>query len=145
MAKYAGYETMLNWGDGEVSEGFLPVAYVTNISGPGLALDVEDVTSHDQTTAWEEVVATILRSGEVSIDLIFDPADDTQDFTATLALGTQLEARGAATNFQIVFSDTGTTEWTFPANVVGWEPSAPVDGALTLAGKLKITGAPTLE
>lgn len=145
MAKYAGYETMLNWGDGEVSEAFLPVSYVTNISGPGLSLDVEDVTSHDQTTAWEEVVPTILRSGEISIDLIFDPADDTQDFTAALAMGSQLEARGVATNWQIVFPNHAThTTWTFAAHVTGWEPSAPVDGALTIAAKMKITGLPTL-
>jgi hypothetical protein len=102
MAKQAAYGTMLNWGDGGGTEAFAPVAYVTNIGGPGLALDVEDVTSHDQATAWEEVVPTILRSGEVSIDLVFDPADDTQDFTETLALGSQMEARGTATNFQIV-------------------------------------------
>jgi predicted secreted protein len=143
MAKQAAYGTMLNWGDGGGTEAFAPVAYVTNIGGPGLALDTEDVTSHDQATAWEEVVPTILRSGEVSIDLVFDPADDTQDFTETLALGSQMEARGTATNFQIVFPDT--TTWTFAANVTGWEPSAPVDGALTVAGKLKITGQPTLE
>jgi len=143
MAKYAGYDTLFGIGDGEVSEAFTTLAYVTNISGPGLALDVEDVTSHDQATAWEEVVATILRSGEVSIDLVFDPADDTQDFTATLAMGTLLEARGAATNFNIIFPDD--TEWVFPAFVTGWEPSAPVDGALTLAAKVKISGEPTLE
>ena len=125
MSKYGAYGTMFNWGDGGGTEAFAPVAYVTNIGGPGLSLDTEDVTSHDQATAWEEVVVTILRSGEVSLDLVFDPADDTQDFTEALAMGSQLEARGAATNFQIVFSDTGTTTWTFAAHVTGWEPSAP--------------------
>ena len=146
MSKYAGYGTLFNFGDGVGgNETFAPISYVTNLGGPGLSLDTEDVTSHDQATAWEEVVPTILRSGEVSLDLVFDPADDTQDFTEALALGSQLEARGAATNWKIIWPNHAThTEWIFPAHVTGWEPSAPVDGALTIAAKLKISGAPTL-
>ena len=143
MTKYAAYDTLFGIGDGGAPEAFTTLAYVTNISGPGLAADTEDVTSHDQATAWEEHVVTLLRSGEVSIDLVFDPADDTQDFTAALAMGTQLEARSTITNFNMIFPDD--TEWIFPAFVTGWEPSAPVDGALTLAAKVKISGAPTLE
>jgi hypothetical protein len=146
MTKIAAYGTQFLVGDGGgLGELFTPVAYVTNVGGPGMSLDTEDVTSHEQATAWEEVVVTILRSGEVSLDLVFDPADDTQDFTEVDALGSKLEARAAAQNFQIIFPDAGTTTWTFAANVTGWEPSAPVDGALTVAAKLKLTGAPTLE
>jgi hypothetical protein len=146
MAKYGAYETLFEIGDGATpTEGFTTLAYVTALSGPGLSLDVEDVTSHDQATAWEEVVPTILRSGEVSIDLVFDPADNTQDFTEALAMGSLMEARGTATNFRITFPNHAThTKWLFAANVTGWEPSAPVDGALTLAAKVKITGLPTL-
>jgi hypothetical protein len=50
--------------DGAAAPNYNLVANVTNIGGPSLALDVEDVTSHESTGGWEEVVATILRTGE---------------------------------------------------------------------------------
>ena len=48
--KFAGYGIALKKGGTEY-------ANVKSISGPGLSLDTEDVTSHDSTAAWEEVVA----------------------------------------------------------------------------------------
>ena len=48
--------------------GATEIAKVTNTSGPSLSLDTEDVTSHDSTDGWEEVVATILRSGTITLD-----------------------------------------------------------------------------
>lgn len=116
-----------------------PVAYISNISGPGLSADTEDVTTHDSTGAWEEHVVTILRTGEVSLDIVYDPAESTHDAsTGLLAL---LETR-LPVGFEIVFPNT--TAWAFAAFVTGFEPSMPHDGALTAAVKLKITGAPIL-
>ena len=70
MAKYAAFGAHLLRIAAEV-------ANVKSISGPGLSLDVEDVTSHDSTEAWEEVVATILRTGEISVDIVYDPNNAT--------------------------------------------------------------------
>ena len=117
------------------------VAQVTNISGPGLGLDTEDVTTHDSTAAWEEVVGTILRSGEISLDLVFDPADDTQD--AVLGLVYRLEDK-VYSFFKLIFSDAASTEWESEGYVIGFEPSASVGGALTGVAKIKITGQPLL-
>ena len=61
MTKYAAYGTALTKGAYPGTE----VAQVTSISGPGISLDTVDVTEHDGD-GWEEVVATILRSGEVT-------------------------------------------------------------------------------
>ena len=135
MSKYAGYGTVLE------REG-TPIVQVTNISGPGLSLDVEDVTTHDSIGAWEEVVATILRSGEVSMDIVYDPAAATHK-NAAGGLLADLVARTAVT-YTLIFSDAATTEWEFEAFVVGFEPDAPHDGALTASVTMKLTGQPTL-
>jgi len=115
------------------------VAQVTNISGPGLAVDTEDVTTHDQATAFEEVVATIIRSGEVSLDIVYDPAGATHD--AGTGLVYRMEDK-IYSFFKLIFPDT--TEWEFSGYVTGFEPSDPVGGALTAAVKAKITGQPLL-
>ena len=133
MTKYAAFGTLLK-------RGGTTIANVTNISGPGLSLDTEDVTSMESTGAWEEVVATILRSGEISVDLAWDPAAATHKNSAGGMLN-DMTIR-TATTYSIVFP--GSVTWSFTAYVTGWEPAAPVDGALTVAAKLKITGQPTL-
>ena len=122
---------------GGLAEVFTTIAQVRNISGPGMSLDVEDVTTHDSTGAWEEVVATVLRSGEITLDIVWDPA------SATHGWGTGLLAvmpRRATRNFQVIFPDTGATTWSFAAEVVSFEPDAPHDGALTASVTLKLTG-----
>ena len=137
MAKYDAYGCQL-------LKGAVVYANVTNISGPGLSLDTVDVTSHDSTAAWEEVVGTILRSGEITMDIVYDPGDATHS-TAANGLLTDLVARTQIDTFHLIFSDTpATTDWTFKAFVTGFEPSAPVDGALTAVVKFKLTGQPTL-
>jgi predicted secreted protein len=115
------------------------VAYIQSISGPGLALDTEDVTTHDSANAWEEMVATILRSGELSLDIVYDPNAATH--AASAGLSGLLDDR-IQVGFSVVFP--GSVTWAFAAYVAGFEPSAPHDGALTAAVKLKLTGAPIL-
>ena len=110
------------------------IAKVKSLSGPALSADTEDVTSHDSTNAWEEVVVTILRSGELSLDLVYDPADDTHDATAGNGLLSRYENK-TMTNFAMIFPDTGTTTWYFNGFVTGFEPDAPHDGALTASAK----------
>lgn len=118
------------------------IAGVTNISGPGLSLDTEDVTSHDTANYWEEVVGTKLRSGEVSLDLVYDPADATHKYAAGGLLH-DLGSR-ASVAYKLIFPDDAATTWEFSALVVGFEPTGAVGGALTATARLKITGEPTL-
>jgi len=131
MTKFAAFGTALLMDGTEI-------AAVTNIGGPGLSLDTIDVTSHDQTSAWEEMAVTILRQGEMTLDLVFDPAETTHaDLLANLV------GRGYE-SFELQFPDSAYTEWTFNAYVIGFEPSMAVDGALTASCTLKITGVPVL-
>jgi predicted secreted protein len=135
MAKYAAYGTVLN-------RGGVPIANVQSISGPGLTLDTEDVTTHDSSSAWEEVVATILRSGEITLDIVYDPNAATHKY-ASGGLLYDMVLR-TATAYTLVFPSSGTVTWSFNAFVTGFEPSAPHDGALTASVTMKLTGAPTL-
>ena len=115
------------------------VAAVTNLSGPGLGVDTEDVTTHDSTAAFEENVATIIRSGELSMDIVYDPANATHDPATGLVY--RLEDK-IYSFFKLIFTDD--TEWEFSGYVTGFEPSGPVGGALTAAVKIKPTGQPLL-
>jgi hypothetical protein len=115
------------------------VAYVQSMGGPGLALDTEDVTTHDQATAWEETVGTVLRSGEISLDLVYDPNETTH--AATSGLIARLKNKTFAA-FQVVFP--GPYTWSFLGYATGFEPSEPHDEALTATATIKISGQPTL-
>ena len=126
---------------GGAAEVFTTIAAVTSIGGPGLGLDTEDVTTHDSTAAWEDVVPTVLRSGEISLDLVFDPTAATQNTSAGLAFKLENKLK---TNFKLVFPDTASTTWEFSGYVTGLEPDSPVDGALTATAKIKIDGQLTL-
>ena len=136
MTKYAAFGIALQRAGTEI-------VGVTNISGPGLSLDTEDVTSHDSTEGWEEVVATILRSGEITLDIVYDPATATHK-NLVGGLLYDLAQRTKVTTYTLVFPDA--TTWTFANGVyvTGFEPTGPVGGALTATVRLKITGKPTL-
>lgn len=138
---FSGYQTLLKIGDGGGTEAFTTIAEVTKIGGPKFKLDTKDVTSHSSTGAWREFIPTLLDAGEVSIDGNFIPTNATQSQTSGLLKDMKNRTKR---NFQIVLSDTGGTTWSFAAFVTGFEVSAPVDGELSFAATLKITGAPTL-
>lgn len=136
MTKYAAWGTAL-------MRGAVEIAQVTNISGPGVSLDTVDVTEHDSATAWEEVVPTILRSGEITVDIVYDPNAATHK-NASGGLLYDLTTR-TATTYSIVFPTTPAATWTFTnCYVTAFEPSMPVDGALTASVTLKPTGAITI-
>jgi predicted secreted protein len=135
MAKMSAFGTLLK-------RGSTTIAQVQSISGPGLALDTDDVTSHDSTGGWEEVVGTVLRSGEISLDLVYDPNAATHK-NAAGGLIADLVSRTAQT-YNLVFPSSPAVTWTFTALVTGFEPDAPHDGALTATATMKVTGQPTL-
>lgn len=139
MAKYDAFGTQLYRG---TSGGGTLVAQVSSFSGPGLSADTIDVTNHASTNAWEEFVVGILRSGELSMEIVYDPANATHA-NAGSGLLADFVSR-ASTTWTFVFPDAAATEWSFTAFVTGFEPDAAHDGALTAAVTLKPTGDFTL-
>jgi predicted secreted protein len=127
--------------DTTAGAAFVEVAAVKSIVGPGLKLDTVDVTTHDSTLAWEESVGTILREGEVKLELVYDPADDTHDGTAVGGLAYCLKNK-LLKHFKVTFPDA--TAWTFPGYVAAFESSAPHDKDLTATVSIRIAGAPVI-
>lgn len=119
------------------------VAQVISIGGPSLSLDTYDVTCHDSTDAFEQVVGGVLRSGELALGIVYDPAEDTHDATAGAGILSRLEEK-IETNFSLVFPDAGSTTWAFNGLITGFESDAPHDGALSAAVTIKVDGSPTL-
>jgi len=129
MTKYSAFGTALLVDGSEIAQ-------VTTISGPGITADTVDVTTHDSADGWEEVTVTILRSGELTLELVYDPTEH----TGLLALLESTEPE----EFELQFPDSANTAFAFDAYVTNFEPSAPVDGALTATMTIKITGVPDL-
>lgn len=117
------------------------IAAVTSLGGPGLSVETQDVTTHDQAVAWEEVIATIVRSGEVTLEIVYDPAGATH-YASVGGAVYKLQNR-QYTWFDLIFFST--YNWTFSGYVTGFTPGAPVEGALTASVIIKIIGAPVLE
>lgn len=135
--RYAAFGTVLQRGDGATPvEAFASIAGVVNISGPQLGLDTVDASAHDSPDAWEQKVATLKRTGNVTFDLRWDPGDATYG----LLFG-DLDAR-TTSNFKLIFPDTGLEEWAFEAYVTQLGPTAPHDGVLGMSVQLTVTGEP---
>jgi predicted secreted protein len=118
------------------------VANVTSIRGPGLRVDTADVSAHDSPSAFEEAVAGIIRSGEVTLDINFEPDDVTHDETSG-GLASDLKAR-TSQSWAIEYPTSPATFITFTAFVTGLEPAAPFDDKISATVTLKPTGVVTV-
>jgi hypothetical protein len=137
------FGVILEMGDGEDPEVFTEIAGVSSLSGPSLSVDTEDVTAHDSPGGYEEAVATIIRTGEVSMELFFDPGEASHD-----ALKAVMFSR-LPRNFVLYFPDHPTkasrTRWSFSAFVTALSPTFEVSGAIGASVTLKLHGQPTLQ
>ncbi len=136
-AATSSFGTFIKVGDGATSETFTTIAEVKDISGPSASLDTEEVTNHSSPSGWDEHVATILRGGDVTFDLNYLPTAATQN--ASTGLTADKNAR-TLRNFELVFTDSSTTTYSFAAFVKGVSPSAPVSGSLSASVTLGISG-----
>lgn len=120
-------------------DAYVDIAHISTINGPGFSLDTEDATTHDSEDGWEEVVATVLRTGEVGLELEFDP--EAASHTALLDSMVSKELG----EYKLVFPNMTTTCWGFKAFVTSFNPSAPHSGKITASATLKISGKPNLS
>jgi len=135
----AAFGTLMQIGDGAGPENFTTIAEVKDITPPPLTRDTVDVTHHTSAGGWEQVVATIKRSGVLTFEANWIPSHATQSFAAGLGLDFN---NGTLRNFKIVFP-TGNS-WILPGLVVGFNPAATVGGVLGLSISIKVSGQPTL-
>lgn len=139
MTKYAGTGIDLQMDDGQGTK--TSIGQLRDVTGPSLGKNTEDVTTHGSSGNWREIVSTIKTQGEVTFTIVYDPTDSTHD--ASDGLLSVLDSNESR-EFDLIFPDDSNTTWTFTAEVTGFEPSGPVDGAFTADITLEPTGQPTL-
>ena len=129
-----GFGVVLNRENTPGGGVYSAIANITNLGGPSIEREQIDVTSHDSPDQWEEFVFGIKRSGEVSVDVNYDPSEHDSlldDFNSS-------EPR----SYQIVWPDALATTWTFDAGLTGFEPEAPFDDKLAASLTFKVSGKP---
>ena len=137
----SSFGTLLQMGDGGSPEAFTTIAEVGDIAGPELSVDTEEVTNHSSPGGYEEFIATIKRSGEVTFPINFIPTDATHNqVTGVLAAAKNRTLK----NWRIVLTDAGPSRWQFAALVTGFSGASPVVGKQSAEITLKISGEPVL-
>ena len=129
------YGTQFQVGDG--LGGFTTVAEVMDIRLPQLTRDTRDVTSHSSPNGYEEHIATLKRTAQVTFTINYVPTDPTHDDSTGLL---SLYDSGDIIPFKIILPDDTNSEWEFDGFVVGATGSAPVNGQLTLDITIKPVG-----
>lgn len=113
---------------------------VKSISGPSLNRETADTTPLDASNGFEEVIPTILRSNEVTLEMSHIPGD---------AVHLALESDVTSTN-QVAFeikipTNSGTTEsHSFNAYVLSKDRQMSPDGEVQSTVSLKPTGPITV-
>lgn len=134
----SGFGTLLKIGDGGTpTENFTTIAEVTDITAPGLTMDVIDVTSHDSPDALREKIAGLKDLGECTFTINYIPTHATHNATTGLIRDWKNRTKR---NFKLVFPDAGATTWSFSGFVTNFQPSAPVDDKLTADVTITLSG-----
>lgn len=137
MAQQAAFGTTLKAFDVLADYAYETVAYVTDIQAPGLGLDALDTSQHATTNGARTAVGGLLDPGELSLDILWDPAAATHDLLLDLLTGR------TGSLFQITYPDA--TVDNFQGYVTGFEPGAPFDELLVGKVVLRMTGRPLID
>ena len=120
---------------------FTTIAEVGSISGPSLTQATIDVTSMDSANHWREFIGGLKDGGNVTFDINYIPTGGTHN-VATGVIG--MLSTGVKRSFKLVFTDGGSTTWTFIGWITKFTPTPGLATALKGALDVKITGQPTL-
>lgn len=124
-------------GGADGTEIFTAIAEVKTISGPNMSSQVIDVTNMDSQNNTREFITSLIDPGEMTFSVNFLPAVAGQQ-----ALINDMKNR-TRRNFQIVWTDTAGTTWSFQGIVTSFGPNAAIEDALTASVTVKVTGFPT--
>ena len=115
------------------------IVKVQNISGPSFEMDMADVTDMDSPGGWEEAIPTILRSGELDMEVAYVPGFSEHD-----ELINDMQNK-VIREFKLVCPDEDLTTWSFNGYVTGWDIDIPYDDTIDASATIKPTGAPNLD
>ncbi len=138
MAAVDGHGTTLGYCD--TSGGtFTDVGQITSIDGGGVSRGTSDVTNI-ASTAREFITNGFYEAGELSMDLVYDPQEDTHEFFTT-----QLTAATPALYYyKITFAvASGTATYLCGGYVTACSPAIEFEGALTASVTIQLSGAAT--
>jgi hypothetical protein len=131
--------TFLQLGNGLSPETFTTVANVGTIGGPGLSLNVVDVTSHSTLVPWRQKIGTLLDQGDLTFDCYFIPNDPGHQ-----ALLAQFVSRLTA-DWQLSFPTSPTrTVWGLHGFISKFSMSEPVDNVIKASITMTGTGIPAI-
>jgi len=121
-----------------VSTTYVTIAAVLDIEGPGMTLDMIDVTSRD-SASWKEFIGGLIDGGEVAFDILYDPDDTTHSATSPGLVG--LLTSKTIKGWKLTLTDPTPTVWSFTALVKAFKPKAPMKDALRANVTLKVTAS----
>jgi len=110
---------------------------LTNVSGPTIAVDPIDVTSHDSADKFREFVAGLKDGGEISVEGNLISAAQGNYILANITSGETVA-------IVIAFGTADPAAFTCQGFATAFEPGAPHDDKLSFSATFKITGKPTL-
>jgi len=119
--------------------GGYEVAELTNISGPTLATDALDVTSHDSANAYREFVSGVHDGGEISIEGFLY----TGDTNGQNVLRGDVQDGGSGL-YHFIFP-SAVAEWLFTGYTTSFAEGANFDDALRFSATIKLTGKPVMS
>jgi hypothetical protein len=125
----------LKIGDAASPEVFTAIAETSNIDGPGGSATVIDVSDLDSTA--REKRLGLNDEGQISFTINYIPSN-----TQHAALRTA-RANRTLKNFQLGFTDSPQTTWSFAAYVNGFTISNSVDGVTQANVTLEVSGSIT--
>lgn len=111
MAAFSGIGTVLN-------NGSTNVANVVSISAINLSADLADVTTLASSSNYEETLSTVLRTGELTFSVLFDPDETSHGTTLSGSLGI-FENQGTGNTWTITWDNAGASTWEIDGTVTG--------------------------
>lgn len=135
--KFVAKGTQLKISDMGGTPVFTAIPSAKNFDGPNMSSEEIDVTTHDSSGNYRETLPTFLDAGELSFDILFDPANAQHE-----ALLDSFENK-TLVDYKLIFQDTGNTEWDFSAFVKSFSPSNGLEDASSASVTLRINGAIT--
>lgn len=134
------YGSILQIGDGAVSENFSAIAEITELTPPSMSRDDIDVTSHQSSDGYREFISGLRDGGEVSFKANWLPTNSTQDGTTGV-----LESfnDNVNHNWKVILPSTLITI-SFVGFVTEFNPDLPIDAQADLSCTIKVSGKPTV-
>ena len=114
MPRISSHGIVLKMSDMAATPVFTAIAQIISLTPPGWQRGETEAVDHDLTAAKEYLNDALYEQGEVTFGIHWDPAHATHDETTGLI---EAAVSGDPTDFQIIFPDTGATQFDFSAFV----------------------------